>query len=192
MDEKLYKTLVRIAVVLGVLWVGWSIYEGGFSTEVPGAHSIQAAAKHLQDERNEDALREYEDLLTDDPGNIYALRGKAQALMQMGHSDEALPLYDEAIRREPGFGVTYAVRGILKDRMEDYGGALADYEMALELEPKVADGPGFFTRFLRNQAEKPPTIADRARYLREQLSRTEGERLLRVPEKDEAQRPYKM
>jgi hypothetical protein len=76
--------------------------------------------------------------------------------------------------------------------MGDYRGALDDYEKALALEPEVAEGPGFLTRFLRKQAEKPPTVADRARYLREQLAKPETERLLRLPEKDEQQRPYKL
>jgi hypothetical protein len=48
------------------------------------------------------------------------------------------------------------------------------------------------TRFLRNQAERPPTIADRAAYLRAELAKPEGERRLRVPEVDARQRPYKL
>ncbi|MCP4699686.1 MAG: hypothetical protein GY862_22975, partial [Gammaproteobacteria bacterium] len=47
-------------------------------------------------------------------------------------------------------------------------------------------------RFLRNQAEKPPTIADRARYLRKQQAKPAAERLLRQPDEDKKQRPYKM
>jgi len=192
MDEKLYKTLVRIAIGITLIWVGWSIYDGFLEESVPGAHSVQAAAKHLEDGRNEDALREYESLLKDNPGNVYALRGKAQALMQMGKSELALNIYDDAIRKEQDFGVTYANRGILRDRMGDHKGALADYEMALKLAPETAEGPGLMTRFLRKQPEKPPTIAERASYLREQLAKPESERMLRMPEQDAKQRPYKM
>ncbi len=192
MDEKLYKTLVRIAIAITLLWVGWSIYDGFLVESVPGAHSVQAAAKHLEDGRNEDALREYESLLKDNPGNVYYLRGKAQALMQMGENDLALNIYNDAINREKDFGVTYANRGILRDRMGDHEGALADYEKALKLAPETAEGPGMMTRFLRKQDVKPPTIAERANYLREQLAKPESERLLKVPERDAKQRPYKM
>ena len=48
------------------------------------------------------------------------------------------------------------------------------------------------TRFLRNQAERPPTIADRARYVREQLAKPEAERVLKDPVQDATQRPYKL
>lgn len=192
MDEKLYKALVRIAIAITLVWIGWSIYDGFLEESVPGAHSVQAAAKHLEDGRNEDALREYESLLKDNPANVYAMRGKAQALMQMGKNDLALNIYDDAIRLEQEFGVTYANRGILRDRMGDHSGALADYEMALKLAPETAEGPGLMTRFLRKQPEKPPTVAERASYLREQLAKPESERLLKMPEQDAKQRPYKM
>ncbi len=192
MDDNVYKILVRIAIAITVVWVGWSIYDGFLEEGVPGAHSVQAAAKYLEDGQNEDALREYESQLKDNPDNIYALRGKAQALMQMGRNEDALESYNYVIRKEPEFGVTYANRGILRDRMGDYPGALSDYEKALQLEPETAEGPEWMTRFLRRQAERPPTIAERAKYLREQLAKPESERVLRVPEEDAKQRPYKM
>ena len=192
MDEKLYRTLVRVAITITLIWVGWSMYDGLLEESVPGAHSVQAAAKHLEDGRNEDALREYESQLKDNPENVYAMRGKAQALMQMGKNDMALNVYNYAISREQDFGVTYANRGILRDRMGDHKGALADYEMALKLAPETAEGPGLMTRFLRKQSEKPPTIAERASYLRKQLAKPESGRLLKLPEQDAKQRPYKM
>jgi hypothetical protein len=68
--------------------------------------------------------------------------------------------------------------------------ALADYDKALALDPEVARGPHWLTRFLRNQPQAPPTIADRAAYLRAELAKPESERLLRVPELDRQQRPY--
>lgn len=46
------------------------------------------------------------------------------------------------------------------------------------------------TRFFRLQPEKPPTIADRAQYLREQLAKPPSEQLLRQPELDDKQHPY--
>lgn len=192
MDDRLYKTLVRVAIGITLIWVGFSLYDGFLEEGVPGAHSVQAAAKHLEDGRNEDALREYESLLKDNPNNIYAMRGKAQALMQMGKNEQALEIYNYTIRKEPDFGVTYANRGVLRDRMGDYKGALSDYDKALKLAPETAEGPGLLTRFLRKQPDKPPTILERANYLREQLAMPESEQVLRIPEKDAKQRPYKI
>ncbi|TVO69855.1 tetratricopeptide repeat protein [Sedimenticola selenatireducens] len=114
----------------------------------------------------------------------------------------ALALYDESIKQEQNkgindanrraVGVAHANRGILKDQLADYPGALADYQMSLKLAPEIQEGPGFLTRFMRNQPEKPPSIADRARYLKEQLAKPADERLLRLPEEDAKQRSYKL
>jgi hypothetical protein len=68
--------------------------------------------------------------------------------------------------------------------------ALANYTKALRLDPEIASGPHWLTRFLRNQREAPPTVADRARYLRAELAKPQDERVLRVPEIDAQQRPY--
>ena len=52
-------------------------------------------------------------------------------------------------------------------------------------------GPHWLTRFLRKQPEKPPTVKERLAYLEAELAKPEEERLLRIPEVDEAQRSYK-
>jgi tetratricopeptide (TPR) repeat protein len=192
MADSTYKNLMRVAITLTVLWVGWSVFDGFLKESTPHAQEFSAAFRHLEDGQYQDALSIYQSILKQDPNNNHALRGQAQALLHMGEFDQALAAYDEAIYREPNMGVTYANRGILKDRMGDYEGALADYRKSLALEPEVAEGPGFMTRFLRNQAEKPPTVADRANYLQEQLAKPESQRLLKLPEEDSKQRSYKM
>ncbi len=192
MDDRTYKILVRIAVIMGLAWVGWTIYDGFFAHTQPYAQQFNAADRFFQDGLYEDALTEYRQILILDRDNLRALGGKAQALMQLGRDAEARDLLDQLIARRPEFAPAYVSRGILKDRMGDYEGALADYDRSLSLDAEVAEGPGLLTRFLRNQAEKPPTVADRARYLREQLAKPDSERLLRIPEEDAKQRTYKM
>ena len=76
--------------------------------------------------------------------------------------------------------------------MGKYPQAIADYEKALQLDRELADGPNWLTRFLRLQPDKPPTIDERARYLRAELAKPESERVLRKPDDDNKQRPYKM
>lgn len=230
MDDALYKLLKRVAIILTIAWIGWTLYDSNLRETSPGAHEIFAATKLLEDGQYEEALLAYEKALQVDPDNIGLLRGKAQALMRMGIEEEfsshqltkdgkeneaykateqsvkhfhmALALYNKAIYREESLGITesnqdvlgisYANRGILKDQMGDYPGALADYDKSMELEPEVKEGPGFMTRFMRNQPEKPPTVADRAHYLRQQLAKPETERLMNLPEEDAKQRSYKM
>ena len=192
MGDRLYRTLVAVAVAMTVAWLGWSIYDGFVRDTAAGDRAFHAAEKFFEDGRYAQALAEYDQALTEDRDHIHALRGRARTLMQLGRDDEALAAFDEAIAREPGFGATYANRGILHDRLGRYADAVADYDQALALDPDLAEGPGWLTRFLRLQPEKPPTIADRADYLRAELAKPESERLLRVPEVDEQQRPYKL
>lgn len=202
MHERTYRLIKGVAVLMVGAWIAWSLYDWLIAERHPYQRELSAAARYLEDGRPEDALTEYDGILNQDPGNAFALRGRAQSLLQLGRSDEALGEYDRAIRREHEagidegnrtvLGVLYAQRGILKDRMGDYPGAVADYQQAMALEPETAEGPGWLTRFLRNQPDTPPTIAERARYLRDQLAKPEDERLLRVPEQDTAQRSYTM
>ncbi len=191
MDDPVYRFLRNLAIVLTLAWVGWSAWDAYRQDTGPGMVAYAAANRAFEDGEYKRALREYEAALAENPQLLDALRGKARTLMQLGRHEEALAAFDAAITREPGFGGTWANRGILHDRMGRYTQALADYEKALSLDPELADGPGWMTRFLRLQSEKPPTIADRARYLREQLALPEEQRLLRVPEEDAKQRSYK-
>jgi len=230
MSEAAYKTLMRIAVLLTLAWVGWTFYDTHTDNSNPESMELAAAVKNLEDGNLEDALTAYGKVLGTHPDNLGALRGKAQTLMQFGNryaknshlaqargnQSEADKLvtsaadyyrrslldYDDAIRRQDAMevsaehlsiqGVAYANRGILKDRMGDYQGALSDYRMAMKLEPRVTEGPGFFTRFMRNQTDTPPTVLDRARYLEEQLAKSGSEQLLQISEEDARQRPYKL
>jgi len=230
MDDRLYKILMRVAIVLTIAWIGWTLYDSGLNPSAPGAHELAAARKQLEDGRFNEALASFSGVYSMDSENLGALRGQAQALMQMGmketqqsgqrrqagmgreaveleesaayHYRQALAHYDEAIVREQQrapselrqriLGVAHANRGILKDHMGDYHGALSDYEESMQLEPEVKEGPGLLTRFMRNQAEKPPTIADRVKYLKAELAKPESERLLNLPEEDAGQRAYTM
>ncbi|MFQ5994957.1 MAG: tetratricopeptide repeat protein [Acidiferrobacterales bacterium] len=191
MDDRLYNFLKATAIFMALAWLGWAFYDGFVRDTAPGEMAYHAANKYFEDGDYERALDEYEEALRQDSENIHALRGRARTLMQLGRHDEALAEFNRSIEREPQFAGTYANRGILYDRMGDYQKAVTDYERSLALDDGVADGPHWLTRFLRLQPEKPPTVADRARYLRAELAKPESQRMLRVPEQDKAQRPYK-
>lgn len=192
MDERLYRLLKVAAVVLTLAWAGWTVYDSFVADAEPGDGAYLAANKRFEDGDYKGALTEYEAALRENPEHLHALRGKARSLLQLERYPEALEAFNAAIARAPEFGGSYANRGILFDRMGEYEKALADYEHALRLDASVAEGPGWLTRFFRLQPEKPPTVADRAGYLRRELAKPEGERVLRVPALDRQQRPYEM
>lgn len=191
MDKRLYQFLKWTAIVLTVAWVGWSIYDSMIGPRNPGDLAYLEANTLFEDGEFQRALGKYDEALMEDPNHIHALRGRARSLMQMGQSPQALTAFNTAIALAPDFGATYANRGVLHDRMGRYQQAIEDYERAVALNPELVDGPHWLTRFLRNQPEKPPGVAERAAYLRAELAKPESERLLRVPELDAAQRSYK-
>lgn len=191
MDDPVYRILKVTALLLGAIFLGWMIWGGLLQEQVPGEKAYEAANRYFEDGLYQQALEHYEAALQEDPQLLPAMRGQARSLMQMGRTQEALATFNEVIEQEPDFPVNYANRGILHDRMGNYQQAIADYEKSIELDAEMVEGPNWLTRFLRLQPEKPPSVADRAAYLRQELAKPESERLLRVPEEDAKQRTYK-
>jgi tetratricopeptide (TPR) repeat protein len=192
MRDSQYRALMTVAALMTAAWIGWSFYDGMLKEGNPGDADYLAGSTAFEDGHYGKALKDFDSALDTDPGHLHALRGRAMSLMQLGRLDQALAEFDAVVAVEPDSGPTIANRGILHDRMGHYRLALADYELALRLAPELVDGPGWLTRFLRKQPERPPTIADRARYLRAELAKPESERVMRNPEQDANQRPYKM
>jgi len=192
MGKTQYNVLMRVALFLTIAWIGWSIYDGAIREKSGGESAYHAANKYFEDGSYEDALNSYQQAAAENQQFIHAKRGIARSLMQLERYEEALIAFNDAIEQEPEFGASYANRGILNDRMGNYEEAIADYQKALQLNPEIADGPSWLTRFLRNQANKPPTILDRMNYLQAELAKPEDQRVLKVPIKDEEQRPYKL
>lgn len=194
MDDQLYKILKVAAITLVAIFIGYSIYDGLIAGKDEYTLTLGAAHRYFEDRDYRAALREFDAALKLKPGRPEAIYGKAIAYMQLGDNEEALEAFEQAIATDmpdTDKAFFYANRGILHDRLGHYEEALADYKMALTLNPETAEGPGMITRLLRNQPDKPPTIADRALYLQTELAKPEEERLLRVPEIDEQQRSVK-
>lgn len=191
MDENVHRFLKYTAMILVLAWIGWSIVDTFFIERVPGNTAYQQGDIFFEDGDYPQALEQYEEALAAKPDAPHYARAKARTLMQMGRNDEALRWFGRAVELQPFFGGTYANRGILHDRMGQYEKAVSDYEKALELDESLDEGPHWLIRFLRNQPEPPPTIADRLSYLKQELAKPEGERVLRVPEVDQQQRTYK-
>lgn len=191
MDERLYRFLKWTAILMALGWVLWAVYENFFLLKQPGEYTRSAASRAFSDGNYEEALAQYDEALAENPDLLAAMWGRAETLIMLGREREALEAYDDLIVIEPDNPIYFANRGIALDRMGRYTEALASYEKALTLDEEVGSGPNWLVRFLRNQPEKPPGIAERAGYLRQQLALPAEERVLSVPELDQQQRPYK-
>ncbi len=191
LDPRLYQFLKYTAITLALVWVVWSIYGSFFASRMPGDTEYHAANRLFEDGEYERARVTYQKALDEDAEHIHALRGLARTLLQLGQFEAALAEFNTAIAMDTEFAGSYANRGILYDRMGQHELALADYRMALQLDPEIAEGPHWLIRFLRNQPERPPGIAERAAYLTTELQKPEAERLTTVAEIDDAQRSYK-
>ncbi len=201
MDDRTTRILKVVAVVMVAAFVGWAAYEQFVGKVQPGDLHYHAGNRAFEDGQYERAVVEFQRALSEAPDHANALRGLAISLHQAGRHDDALAIYDDAIARaaelpaddaeRAALAASYANRGILLDTMGRHEEALMSYEMALGIDVEVAKGPHWLTRFLRKQPETPPTVADRARYLRAELAKPEAERVLRNPEIDAQQRPYK-
>lgn len=191
MDDRLYGFLKWTAIIMAVVVVASLLYNTFVVGRDPGDQAYLEGEQLFADGYYDRAIKKYEEAISENPAHLFAMRGRGRALVKNGKYDEAIIAFDRVIAKDPSLGATYANRGIAHDFAGHYEKAVADYEKALSLDPDLAEGPHWLTRFLRNQPEKPPGIADRLRYLKEQLALPPEQRLLRVPEIDEQQRPYK-
>ena len=189
MNDRVFRRLRSLAIVLAVVVVGWMMYDAFFDRP-PGESAYLAANTRFKDGDYAGALEQYRKALMAAPRYAPALEGAGRSLMQLDRLDEALAAFDEAIALDPSFAPGHANRGVLHDLSGRYEQAMADYVHALELDPALAKGMHWIDRLLYNVAEKPSTIADRLSYLEEQMALPSAERVLRVPEIDAEQRPY--
>ncbi|MGF1526367.1 MAG: tetratricopeptide repeat protein [Candidatus Competibacterales bacterium] len=193
--ERRHRWLLNLAIVLTVAWVAWALYDY-LSTRQPGDNAYFAGQNAFADQNYSLALVKYDEALAEAPDHRPAKAGRAETLILLEREAEAIALYEQLLTdtENPVMRAAYlANRGIALDRSGRHREALASYRQALALDRQgeVLDGPHWLTRFLRNQPERPPGIAERAAYLEAQLALPEEERVLRVEDVDEAQRPYK-
>lgn len=178
------------AAGLALVWLGSVLYDDWQRRSDPVAMILAAGHKLFADGRFDKAATQFQVILNAQPEHAVALRGLARSQMQNGQPNAALRNFDRAIAVEPEFGAAHANRAILLDRMGRHAEALLGYERALALDPELDRGPGWLTRFLRNQERPQARISERAAYLREQLQRAPEQRLLQMPSLDAEQRAY--
>ncbi len=190
-QDSQYAALKYVAFGLGAVWLIWIFYDGVLQDAGdPLKSAYNRASRDFKDGHYDKALASYDAVLSIEPNHEGALGGKAASFSMLGRYQESLETYNFLIREYPGDGIHYANRGILHDRMGSYRPAIADYDKAYQLDKDLNKGPGWLTRFLRNQQKTPATIVARSHYLKEQLKLPPQERVLTNPPEDKKQRPY--
>jgi tetratricopeptide (TPR) repeat protein len=181
-----------MAIGTALVVVAVTAYDYTFNDDVPGELNYRRGNLRLEDAEYAKALLEFNLVLERTPLHSAAYLGRGLALMGLGDNAKALESISRAIDLNPEFGAAHADRGILLDKMGEPEKALLDYRKALQLDAELGEGPDWFTRFFRLQPERPPTIADRAAYLEREMKKPPSQRILKVPEVDDAQRSYKV
>ena len=140
-----------LAITLGVALViaalaGTSValFAGGrdagqpVTGSVPGSSSdrVAEALSFETDGRAVDALKLYDEVLRDEPGNVEALAYRGWLLKRAGLPDKALESLDRAVAADPTFPDAHFFRGmVLYQDKDDPAGAVTEFEAFLANDP---------------------------------------------------------
>ncbi len=196
------RLIIIMAVATFAMFTFWAVIKPLFVAVPAGDYEVRQGDILLGDKKYSEALDRFDAALREMPNHRGALMGKAIALLQLEHFDEAEEVFThtigyltESLEPDDATGTAvlagaYANRGILYDRTARYEQAVADYVQALKIDEEAVKGPGVVDKVLYVMP-RPATVRDRAIYLQKQLALPEEERVLRVPENDAEQRMHK-
>ena len=190
-----------MAILTFVMFTVWALVRS-FMNRPPGDYETEVCDIRLKDKKYDEAVEAADIALKKMPNHRGAIMCKALVYISQKQYREASDQLDYLINfleknieddDKTGIGTlaaAYANRGIIKDRKEDYGGALKDYVRALGIDYEAVAGPGLGTVIL-NYKFKSSSVKERALYLNEQLQLPENERILKIEELDEGQVMHK-
>ena len=190
-----------MAILTFVMFTVWALVRS-FMNRPPGDYETEVCDMRLKDKLYDKAIQAAETALEKSPTHRGAIMCKALAFISQKMYSEANEelnylinfLEKNLLADDPtGIGTlaaAYANRGIIKDRQENYEGALQDYIKAIKIDEEAVAGPGFGTVIL-NYKFKSSSVRKRAIYISEQLQLPENERLLKIQELDEGQVMHK-
>ncbi|HRW59600.1 MAG TPA: tetratricopeptide repeat protein [Defluviicoccus sp.] len=192
--------IILMVVATFVMFTAWAVVRE-YLEAPPGDYETRQGDILLTDRKYDEAIAKFSEALERSPNHRGAMMGRAITLLQGGRHDEAeaefshlIAFLTETVEPDDATGIgvlaaAYANRGILYDREGRFEAALADYREALKIDAGAVAGPGLMHKVLLHA--RPSTVADRARYLQEQLALPEDQRVLHVPEIDAKQRMHK-
>ncbi len=197
----LKRFIIYLAILTFVMFTVWALVRS-FMNRPPGDYETEVCDIRLKDKKYDEAVEAADIALKKMPNHRGAIMCKALVYISQKQYREASDQLDYLINfleknleddDKTGIGTlaaAYANRGIIKDRKEDYEGALKDYVKALGIDYESVAGPGLGTVIL-NYKFKSSSVKERALYLNEQLQLPENERILKIEELDEGQVMHK-
>ena len=197
----LKRFVIYMAILTFVMFTVWALVRS-FMNRPPGDYETEVCDMRLKDKLYDKAIQAAETALEKTPNHRGAIMCKALVFISQKMYPEANKelnylinfLEKNLLADDPtGIGTlaaAYANRGIIKDRQENYKGALKDYIKAIKIDEEAVAGPGFGTVIL-NYKFKSSSVRKRAIYISEQLQLPENERLLKIQELDEGQVMHK-
>ena len=190
-----------MAILTFVMFTVWALVRS-FMNRPPGDYETEVCDIRLKDKKYDEAIIAANTALQKTPNHRGAIMCKALVFISEERYEEANNQLDYLINfleknlendDKTGKGTlaaAYANRGIIKDRKEDYEGALKDYAKALGIDREAVAGPGLGMVIL-NYKFKSSSVKERALYLNEQLQLPTSERILKIKELDEGQVMHK-
>lgn len=197
----LRRFIVYLAIATLLMFTVWTVFQEQFERQ-PGDYYTELGGNRLKDGRHDEALDHFAKALDEAPNHRGALMGRALVFIDRQQYDLAVSeltfliefletnLETDDRTGRAALAAAYANRGIVNDREGRHEKALADYIEALKTDSGAVEGPGWVDKLLYGDPD-PATIRGRAKYIHEQLKLPENERVMRVPEIDAEQRPYK-
>ena len=190
-----------MAIATFIMFTVWSFIRS-YKNRPPGDYETEVCDIRLKDKKYGQALESANKALIKTPNHRGAMMCKALVYISQKKYDKAnkeltylIKFLTQNLKDDDKTGIgtlaaAYANRGIIKDRNEDYEGALRDYVKALGIDHEAVAGPGLGTVIL-NYKFKSSSVKERALYLNEQLQLPENERVLKIESVDEGQVMYK-
>tara|TARA_Y100000590_G_C15584896_1_gene963768 strand:+ start:484 stop:1068 length:585 start_codon:yes stop_codon:yes gene_type:complete len=190
-----------MAIATFIMFTTWALVRS-YMNRPPGDYETEVCDIRLKDKLYDQALEAASKALNKSPFHRGAMMCKALVYISLKDYKKATKELNELINflennleidDKTGTGTlaaAYANRGIIKDRQENYEGALKDYVEALKIDSESVDGPGIGTVIL-NYKFKSSSVRKRAQYIYEQLQLPKEERVLKIKELDEGQVMHK-
>ena len=190
-----------MAILTFVMFTVWALVRS-FMNRPPGDYETEVCDMRLKDKLYDKAIQSANTALEKTPNHRGAIMCKALVFISQKMYSEAneelnylIKFLEKDLKDDDPTGTgtlaaAYANRGIIKDRQENYEGALEDYLKAIQIDEEAVGGPGFGTVIL-NYKFKSSSVKKRAIYIYKQLQLPENERVLKIKELDEGQVMHK-
>ena len=190
-----------MAILTFVMFTVWAFVRS-FMNRPPGDFETEVCDMRLKDKLYDQAIQAANIALEKSPDHRGAMMCKALVFISQKKYTESneelnhlIIFLEKNLQEDDKTGIgtlaaAYANRGIIKDRSEDYEGALRDYAKALGIDHEAVAGPGLGTIIL-NYKFKSSSVKERALYLNEQLQLPKDERVLKIEKLDAGQVMHK-